>query len=337
MDGPIYSVGFPNGAHTGTRLAADAHQAPPRVRAVELDRHIGRRLRFLRRLSGCSQREIGTRMGMTFQQMQKYENGVNRVSAALLAELAGMFHLTLDWFIGPYGSRAARPGVLTRADCYETLLEMMFQHDHHYGDADGGAMLATLCQLIRVADLPPFRLTALRHAISAATEADRAFLIEAGRRIMEQARGAPHLPDNIRNDPRGGEGGYVLLVDDDPDITTTLAASLMAAGFTVTTADGGEAALAVLAAGALPDVLVTDIAMVGMDGVELLNQAALLHPTLPGMVITGFAESDRLQELPESVEVLRKPFRRMELVGRLRLLLGRMQPLNAMNPSYPRS
>jgi CheY-like chemotaxis protein len=58
-----------------------------------------------------------------------------------------------------------------------------------------------------------------------------------------------------------------------------------------------------------------------MDGVELLAQADQRRPGLPGIVITGFADAARLRDLPPGTEVLSKPFRRMELVGRLRLLI----------------
>ncbi len=69
------------------------------------------------------------------------------------------------------------------------------------------------------------------------------------------------------------------------------------------------------------DVMVTDYAMERMDGIELLARAEQLRPGLPSIVITGFADAARLRALPEGIEVLSKPFRRMELIGRLRLLI----------------
>ena len=49
-----------------------------------LDQQIGQRLRYFRQLSGISQRDLGTRIGCSFQQVQKYESGKNRISAPRL-------------------------------------------------------------------------------------------------------------------------------------------------------------------------------------------------------------------------------------------------------------
>lgn len=305
-----------------TIQAGDEPGGGPRYRAAELDRHLGQRLRFVRRLAGWSQRELGGRLGMTFQQMQKYENGSNRMPAALLAELSGLFHLPLDWFVGPY---AAAP-TADRADTYPALLDLLFRHDDGRDDGGGASCIATIC---RLASQPPGkapegRLESLRRALTATTATDRAFLLEAARRMLEQGPAAPAPQPEARPAPEKARGN-VMLVDDDPDIIATLSVALGNAGFVVTAAASGDEALRLLSCGAAADVLVTDYAMFGMDGVELLAQAGVLRPGLPGLVITGFADSARLQDLPPGVEVLRKPFRRMELIGRLRLLLERLR------------
>ena len=49
-----------------------------------LDQQIGQRLRYFRQLSGISQRDLGARIGCSFQQVQKYESGKNRISAPRL-------------------------------------------------------------------------------------------------------------------------------------------------------------------------------------------------------------------------------------------------------------
>lgn len=306
-----------------TAHAGDEPGIGPRYRAAELDRHIGQRLRCVRRLAGWSQRELGGRLGMTFQQVQKYENGSNRMPAALLAELAGSFHLPLDWFVGPYAGTVNAD----RTDTYAALLDLLFRHDDGREDGGGAACIATIC---RLAPQPPGvgpegRLDALRRSLTAATAGDRAFLLEAARRMMERAPGGLAASPLAADPAPEGVGGSIMLVDDDPDIVATLSVALGNAGFAVVAATCGDQALRLLSGGSAVDVLVTDYAMVGMDGVELLAQAALLRPGLPGLVITGFADSARLQDLPRDVEVLRKPFRRMELIGRLRLLLGRVR------------
>ncbi len=52
------------------------------------DKHVGRRLRARRKELGLSQEKLGELLGLTFQQVQKYEKGVNRISAGRLYEVA---------------------------------------------------------------------------------------------------------------------------------------------------------------------------------------------------------------------------------------------------------
>ena len=53
-----------------------------------VDAHVGSRIRLRRKLLGLSQQQLAQRLGLTFQQVQKYERGVNRVSASKLYETA---------------------------------------------------------------------------------------------------------------------------------------------------------------------------------------------------------------------------------------------------------
>ena len=53
-----------------------------------VDAHVGARIRLRRKLLGLSQQQLAERLGLTFQQVQKYERGVNRVSASKLYETA---------------------------------------------------------------------------------------------------------------------------------------------------------------------------------------------------------------------------------------------------------
>jgi transcriptional regulator with XRE-family HTH domain len=51
-----------------------------------IDRHVGSRVRMRRMMVSMSQEKLGDRLGITFQQVQKYENGVNRVSVSRLMQ-----------------------------------------------------------------------------------------------------------------------------------------------------------------------------------------------------------------------------------------------------------
>ena len=66
--------------------------------ASEIDLHIGRRVRRRRRVLGLTQQQLGERLGIRFQQVQKYECGANRVSAARLWYLAQALETGIEYF-----------------------------------------------------------------------------------------------------------------------------------------------------------------------------------------------------------------------------------------------
>lgn len=63
----------------------------------EIDRYVGARIRARRKLVGLSQEELGNVIGVTFQQIQKYENGSNRIGAARLFEIAEALEVSPAW------------------------------------------------------------------------------------------------------------------------------------------------------------------------------------------------------------------------------------------------
>jgi transcriptional regulator with XRE-family HTH domain len=74
--------------------------AHPIVRAVDpVDEHIGARLRLLRRERGLAQEKLGGAVGVSFQQIQKYEKGVNRISTSMLYAIARRLAVPLAAFI----------------------------------------------------------------------------------------------------------------------------------------------------------------------------------------------------------------------------------------------
>ena len=74
-------------------------------------------------------------------------------------------------------------------------------------------------------------------------------------------------------------------------------------------------------------MLITDFAMPGLNGVELIAQATQIRPNLKTLVITGYPDADGLAELPPHTTILVKPFRRDVLIAGVRSLLGEMRPL----------
>jgi len=70
----------------------------PKGRADEIDAHVGARLRIRRNLLGVSQEILADKLGITFQQLQKYEKGVNRIGASRLYKLSQLLNVPLDYF-----------------------------------------------------------------------------------------------------------------------------------------------------------------------------------------------------------------------------------------------
>ena len=63
-----------------------------------IDVHVGSRIRLRRTLLGMSQERLGEALGLTFQQVQKYESGVNRVSASRLFDLSRVLEVPIGFF-----------------------------------------------------------------------------------------------------------------------------------------------------------------------------------------------------------------------------------------------
>ena len=80
-------------------------------RANPMDVHVGTRVRLRRMLLGISQEKLGERLGLTFQQIQKYEKGVNRIGASRLYELAAVLNVPVQFFYdnAPMTEPAAQP------------------------------------------------------------------------------------------------------------------------------------------------------------------------------------------------------------------------------------
>lgn len=75
-----------------------------------VDHHVGAQLRSLRLQRGFSQSAVAQAVGLTFQQLQKYEKGTNRVSASKLFELAGILGVPVqDFFAGLPEERRKAP------------------------------------------------------------------------------------------------------------------------------------------------------------------------------------------------------------------------------------
>ncbi|GAD59769.1 helix-turn-helix transcriptional regulator [Brevundimonas sp. BAL450] len=91
--------------------------------ATEIDLHLGRRLRRRRRLLGLTQQQLAVQVGIRFQQIQKYECGANRISAARLWQLAEALETPVNYF-------------------YDGLSEALERKDAGPGNGHGGEMFS---------------------------------------------------------------------------------------------------------------------------------------------------------------------------------------------------
>ena len=95
-----------------------------------VDFAIGARMRARRRQLNLSQSDLATKLGVSFQQVQKYERGVNRVSGSTLVAAAAALTTTVGWLVGEEGAAAqsddvfhalATPGALEMLQAYAAI------------------------------------------------------------------------------------------------------------------------------------------------------------------------------------------------------------------------
>jgi transcriptional regulator with XRE-family HTH domain len=63
-----------------------------------IDKHVGSRVRMRRMMLGMSQEKLGDALGLTFQQVQKYEKGTNRIGASRLQQIAHILQVPVSFF-----------------------------------------------------------------------------------------------------------------------------------------------------------------------------------------------------------------------------------------------
>ena len=107
----------------------------------------------------------------------------------------------------------------------------------------------------------------------------------------------------------------ILLAEDDDSMRVYLARALERVGYAVTAVDNGVAAIPLLESEPF-DLLLTDIVMPEMDGIELAQKAAEIAPDIRVMFITGFAAvALKAGRAAPSAKVLSKPFHLRDLVA----------------------
>lgn len=107
----------------GAEIPIPRHQLPHRAMPIAprgpgadpLDRHVGAQLKRHRILSGLSQEKIGDALGVTFQQVQKYERGANRIGAGRLYRLAVFLNVPITAFYDGLAEQGLAPATTEAA------------------------------------------------------------------------------------------------------------------------------------------------------------------------------------------------------------------------------
>ena len=97
-----------------------------RGRSNSIDVHVGGRVRIRRTLLGLSQEKLGEALGLTFQQVQKYERGANRISASRLFQIGRVLDVPVSYFyeempdeVAREAPKPAQPGLAETQDRFE--------------------------------------------------------------------------------------------------------------------------------------------------------------------------------------------------------------------------
>jgi CheY-like chemotaxis protein len=132
---------------------------------------------------------------------------------------------------------------------------------------------------------------------------------------LPRARRSSGATRELEYRPASGRSrATILVVDDDADVREVTLASLESFGYRVMTAENGPAALDVLARADQVDLLIVDMAMPGMSGVELIRRARERRPGLRAMLVTGYADLAAFSPA-EGDLLLQKPYRLERLAG----------------------
>ena len=122
--------------------------------------------------------------------------------------------------------------------------------------------------------------------------------------------------------------GRVLIVEDQPEVAQLVRRLIEPAGYAITVATDALTAVTEVAAGAHPDLLITDVVMPTMTGPELAGALRAHHPDLPVLYMSGYTAASLGPQLHLDANsmLVEKPFTRSTLLGAIRSLCGPQPP-----------
>jgi transcriptional regulator with XRE-family HTH domain len=105
-----------------------------------VDKHVGSRVRMRRMMLAMSQEKLGAALGLTFQQVQKYENGTNRMGASRLQQMSGILQVPVEFFFEGAPNTSAPDGSNVSA-------LSVAQIDDFISDSDGLRLIGAFMRL----------------------------------------------------------------------------------------------------------------------------------------------------------------------------------------------
>jgi transcriptional regulator with XRE-family HTH domain len=105
-----------------------------------IDQHVGRRVRMRRKMLAMSQQKLGAALGLTFQQVQKYETGATRISASRLQQMSHILQVPVE-FLFEGAPNASAPHGSNKSELW------MAQIDDFVSDPDGLRLIGAFLRL----------------------------------------------------------------------------------------------------------------------------------------------------------------------------------------------
>jgi PAS domain S-box-containing protein len=140
-------------------------------------------------------------------------------------------------------------------------------------------------------------------------------------RLPTAPPGAEAVADETRH-VEHGHGGRVLVVEDQGQVREVTARLLRRAGYEVLTASDATAALGLLGSEGAVDLVLTDSAMPGMRGEDLAAEIELLHPGIPVVLMSGYADPARTAASTPVTSFIQKPFTASALLAEVRRVIA---------------
>jgi len=114
-----------------------------------LDIHLGLQLRKLRKLKGLSQQDLGKRIDLTFQQIQKYEKGANHLSCSRLYDIAQVLGVSIFYFFEEYQTHGSEEAMRNASSSFLLNTKGMLQLTQLYSQLESDPLQKAFLHLLR--------------------------------------------------------------------------------------------------------------------------------------------------------------------------------------------